>query len=1124
MNKSLTVFFFFFAFSQVLAQKVKTSWVRNSTSTTDVYYSEVATDAIGNIYIGGWFSGTTNFGSVSLTSNGAKDYFLMKKTSAGQLIWVKKIGGLGNEELLYEMKVDNAGNTYMAGVFSGTITVVTAPLTSFGGTDGFLIKIDSSGNHLWSKSLGSSSDDQATSVRFDNQGNVIVSGFFRTTGNFGGVSLTSSGSADVFVAKFSSAGNTLWANKYGSTAYDQNYALTTDNAGYIYISGNVGATITFGNSTASGTYFAKLSSTGTPLWARSISGIYTSYQMQNDARGNIILIGWFTNSINLMGKISLSSYMANDQDVFIAKIDSSGNPSWAYAANSPGAQYGLSLALDANGDIYMAGQTSDSLNYRGHKKRGIGGVDAFVLKVDSTGGFIESKIFGSTLIDESHGVAASTAGTFYMVGTYRQNQYFDNVLVPGSVSGSGYLAKLELNLMPQPTLPASGIQTFNVGRDSMNVRFTKGNGSGRLVLARKGTPVNASPFDQNVYNANNIFALGHQIGNGNFVVFNGVDSSFLLKGLDPNSLYYLSVVEYNGAGDSVNYLTANQPSVSQYTKPDATVSGNLTFCSGDSTKLTATGGNNLSYQWYKDSSPLQGATAQTFHASSNGIYTAHVSNSAGTSISNAIQVVVKPLPPANITFSGNDSICSPDSVLLTVPYYSTNTYQWKLDNVNINNGFNNSLWVKSSGSYSVKVTDNVSTCFANSSAQRIVVSQPPVLNFSMSNNDTICSGDTLFISATPANGINTFQWWVNNSIISGANSAQLGVTTGGSYALSAMYANSCSHLYSPISVVVISLPNTSVAQIGNTTFCLGDSVVFQANSGNGYTYEWFNASTSLNLYSARLAVMNSGNYSVKVTDKFNCSKISSAINVTANPLPSALIASPAASSLSFCFGDSISLLAQTTAGLQYQWLNNGLPIPQSTDSVLVVKNTGVFAVRVTDSNTCSSTSSGKQINVNMSPAKPQVSINGNTLTTISGFLYQWYFNGGLLPNATSQFLTASQNGFYMVKVTDINGCFSFSDPFSYSNTGIKKQFGSDNLVLYPNPNNGNFTIQFFEPQSGNIFMQLADVLGRVVYEEDRKIEAGINLFPVSVINIPAGIYFLQLEVNGKSNILKIRID
>ena len=918
MNKLLTVFFFFLAFSQVFAQKVKTNWVKNSTSTTDVYYSEVGTDGLGNIYIGGWFSGTTDFGSVSLTSNGAKDYFLMKQNSAGQLIWVKKIGGTGNEELLYELKVDNAGNAYMAGAFSGTITVVTSSLSSYGGTDGFLIKIDSSGNHVWSKSLGSSSDDQATSVRLDFQGNVVVSGFFRTTGNFGGINLTTTGSADVFVAKFSSAGNTIWANKYGSTAYDQNYALTTDNAGYIYISGNVGATITFGNSTANGSYFAKLSSAGTPLWARSISGIYTSYQMQNDTKGDVILLGWFTNSINLMGKISLSSYATNDQDFFVAKIDSSGNPSWAYAANSPGAQYGLSLSLDSEGSIYMSGQTSDSLNYRGFKKRSIGGVDAFVLKTDSAGGFIESKVFGSALIDESHGVSASTGGAFYMVGTYRQNQYFDNVFVSGGAYGSGYLVKLELNLMSQPSVPASGIQIFNVGKDSMNVKFTKGNGSGRLVLARKGSAVNISPVDQNTYTANNIFALGAQIANGIFVVYNGVDSTFLLKGLDPNSLYYLSVVEYNGAGDSINYLTANQPSISQYTKPDAVVTGNLTFCNGDSTKLTATGVNNLSYQWYKDNSPVQGATAQTFHASSNGTYAVHVSNSAGTSLSNAIQVVVKPLPPTTITLTGNDTICASDSVLLAVPYYSTNTYQWKLNNVNINAGVNNSLWVKSSGSYSVKVTDNVSTCLANSTAQNIVVNQPPVLNFSLSNNDTICSGDTLFISASSSIGINSFQWWLNNAIINGANSAQLAVTATGSYALSTLYANTCAHTYEPISAVVVPLPNASVTQSGNATFCFGDSVVLQANSGNGYTYEWFNASTSLNLYSARLAVMNSGSYSVKVTDIFNCSKISSAINVAANPLPSALIAFPAASSLSFCFGDSISLLAQTATGLQYQ--------------------------------------------------------------------------------------------------------------------------------------------------------------------------------------------------------------
>jgi hypothetical protein len=1124
MNKLLTVFLVFFAFSQVLAQKVKTSWVKNSTSTTDVYYSEVGTDGLGNIYIGGWFSGTTDFGSVSLTSNGAKDYFLMKQNPAGQLIWVKKIGGTSNEELLYELKVDNAGNAYMTGAFSGTITVVTSPLTSYGGTDGFLIKIDSSGNHVWSKALGSSSDDQATSVRLDYQGNVIVSGFFRTTGNFGGINLTSNGSADVFVAKFSSAGNTIWANKYGSTAYDQNYALTTDNAGYIYISGNVGATITFGNSTASGSYFAKLSSAGTPLWAKSISGIYTSYQMQNDAKGDIILLGWFTNSINLMGKISLSSYATNDQDFFVARIDSSGNPSWAYAANSPGAQYGLSLSLDSEGSIYMSGQTSDSLNYRGFRKRSIGGVDAFVLKTDSAGGFIESKVFGSALIDESHGVAASTGGAFYMVGTYRQNQYFDNVFVSGGAYGSGYLAKLELNLMSQPSVPASGIQTFNVGKDSMNVKFTKGNGSGRLVLARKGSAVNISPVDQNTYTANNIFAQGAQIANGIFVVYNGVDSSFLLKGLEPNSLYFLSVVEYNGLGDSINYLTTNSPSLNQFTKPDAALFGSLTFCNGDSTKLTATTGNNLTFQWYKDSILIQGATAQTVYAKSNGTYKVQVTNVAGTSISNALQVVVKPLPPASITLTGNDTICATDSVLLAVPYYSTNTYQWKLNNVSINTGVNNSLWVKSSGSYSVKVTDNVSTCLANSTAQNIVVNQPPVLNFSMSNNDTICSGDTLLISASPSNGINSFQWWLNNAIINGANSAQLAVTATGSYTLSTLYANTCARTYEPISAVVIPLPNASVTQAGNATFCFGDSVVFQANSGNGYTYNWFNASTSLNVFGARLAVVNSGNYSVRVTDKFNCSKMSSVFNVIAHQLPSALITLPTASSLGFCLGDSLFLYAKTAPGLQYQWLNNNLPIVQSVDSFLTVKNAGNYAVRVVDNNTCKSTSPIKQVNVNTPPTKPLVSNNGNTLTTVSGFLYQWYFNGSLIPNATAQFLTASQNGFYSVKITDINGCFSISDPFNFSTTGIENHTGIDNLQLYPNPNNGNFTIQFFESDAHLLSMQLVDVLGRVVYAQNRRMEAGLNMFTVNVNTVPGGIYFLHLDVNDKSTIVKVRIN
>ncbi len=96
----------------------------------------------------------------------------------------------------------------------------------------------------------------------------------------------------------------------------------------------------------------------------------------------------------------------------------------------------------------------------------------------------------------------------------------------------------------RPTLQVSGVEYTNIALTSFDVNFTPGNGTRRLVIAREGSAVNASPADFTTYNANAAFGSGDDLGNGNFVVFNDFGNSFSLSGLSPSTIYYFSFFEY----------------------------------------------------------------------------------------------------------------------------------------------------------------------------------------------------------------------------------------------------------------------------------------------------------------------------------------------------------------------------------------------------------------------------------------------------------------------------------------------------------------------------------------------------------------------------------------------------
>ncbi|MCI0526502.1 MAG: SBBP repeat-containing protein, partial [Nitrospira sp.] len=173
----------------------------------------IATDAIGNSIITGFFEGTVTFGigepaQTALTSVGSRDVFIAKYDPNGSLVWAKQAGGTG-VDIGHAVAMDSSGNSMITGEFSNTVTFNTTPtltiLTSAGGRDIFVAKYNASGNVQWAVQAGGTNLDEGHGVATDSSGNALVTGFFMGTSTFAPTSLTAAGGAadsDIFIAKY----------------------------------------------------------------------------------------------------------------------------------------------------------------------------------------------------------------------------------------------------------------------------------------------------------------------------------------------------------------------------------------------------------------------------------------------------------------------------------------------------------------------------------------------------------------------------------------------------------------------------------------------------------------------------------------------------------------------------------------------------------------------------------------------------------------------------------------------------------------------------------------------------------------------------------------------------------
>ena len=207
--------------------------------------NDIATDANGNSYVVGaiqtnGLNPTAQFGSFILTGHGDYDWLVVKYDTLGNVLWAKNYGSTAGDTA-NSVTLDPAGNLYVTGFFSRTMTVEGVTVTSKGLFDVFLAKFDPNGALLWLKTAGGTGSDIGHGVVTDSLGNVGIVGEFQNTATFGSHSVRAAGLGDAFIAKYDGAGNNLWVHNGGSTtsfAVDPGKAIGADAANNFYITGD----------------------------------------------------------------------------------------------------------------------------------------------------------------------------------------------------------------------------------------------------------------------------------------------------------------------------------------------------------------------------------------------------------------------------------------------------------------------------------------------------------------------------------------------------------------------------------------------------------------------------------------------------------------------------------------------------------------------------------------------------------------------------------------------------------------------------------------------------------------------------------------------------------------------
>ncbi|MBL0341191.1 MAG: SBBP repeat-containing protein [Bacteroidetes bacterium] len=387
-------------------------WVRTFESGSNLITglaADVTVDADAFVYTTGSFAGTVDFdpgtGSQIISSMGQTDVFITKHNSSGNLIWVQTFGGPGRDDGA-SIALGHDGNLYISGTFRDSIVFGSAGIFySLGFMDLFVLKIDTAGVLNWVKHAGGAFGEEINGMAVDSNNVVYTTGFFEDIIDFdpssGTAILTSAGHYDIFLWKLDSAGNYMDALQFGDDKKQVGESIVISKNNDVVITGH----------------------------------FYGATDFDPGSGTNLIT-------------------SAGQNDIFILSLDGSNNFNWLQTFGSNLAEeIGYDITRDPSGNILVTGCFYGTIDFDAGPGAAIltttGSERAFILKLDSAGGFIWARDLGGIGSTEGHGIATDDDGNVYTTGNYFGNDDFDpgpgTVMFPPTGSGDCFISKLDSN-------------------------------------------------------------------------------------------------------------------------------------------------------------------------------------------------------------------------------------------------------------------------------------------------------------------------------------------------------------------------------------------------------------------------------------------------------------------------------------------------------------------------------------------------------------------------------------------------------------------------------------------------------------------------------------------------------
>ena len=421
-------------FSIIQAQNLTLDWAKSFGGIEhDTGYS-IAIDSNNNIYSTGFFNDAVDFDpgtdEFNLISNGNKDIFIQKLDPSGNLIWVKSIGG-AFEDIGFSIIVDSNDDVYLTGSFNTTVDfdpgLGTYNLTANFGQDIFLLKLNSNGEFIWAQSYDESGSPYGRSLFIDTLNNIYLIG----------KGWNNSGVTTIYASKIDPLGTSIWTRELFSSDFFPNigHSIYVDINNNVYMTGYYNGTIDFDsgsgttNLTSNGgddIFVLKLNTNGDFMWAKSFGGTKNrdiGESITGDPFGNVYITGRFQDTVDFNPGSGIDNFNSNGgEDIFLLKLDSNGNYLWNKTFGSTSSDWGQSVIVGAENNIYLTGFFGETVDFDSSSNianlTSNGQSDIFILKLDASGNYIFAESMGGSQEDWAYSITNDNLNNLLLTGKF----------------------------------------------------------------------------------------------------------------------------------------------------------------------------------------------------------------------------------------------------------------------------------------------------------------------------------------------------------------------------------------------------------------------------------------------------------------------------------------------------------------------------------------------------------------------------------------------------------------------------------------------------------------------------------------------------------------------------------